>query len=1022
MRVLYLFSLCCLSVSLLAQKPVFVPVDPENRLSTEEVLQSINAENIPLPSYDSQRAANFNPQALALIATNGVIKRYEARPNAQTGLPDWIRLWGPGLNTGGMDDQLSAWLTALGPAWSVDKTDEEFEEIKVDVEGDGLVHVTMQQQYQGVPIYGNELKAHFKNDRLYLLNGRVTPSPDISTQPTLAEEEAVTVVKNAVQRHARLKHLQEFEMQLLGEEQIQEELVIYHQGNAWNDPVLAYSITIVPNLAARWHYIIDAHTGAILDELDHLCHVLPPPEVTTALDLFGIGRTIHSYEIGGTNFLIDASRPMFNASNSNLPNEPVGAVWTINGNNNSPANDDFSATHNTSSGNFWNDPLAVSAHYNAGESYQYFLETFNRNSINGQGGTVISLINITEDDGSDMDNAFWNGQAMFYGNGNQAFSSPLAKSLDVAGHEISHGVIQNTANLEYRGESGALNESFADIFGALIEGDGWQMGEDVVNPAVFPSGALRDLSNPNNGGNSLGDPGWQPAHTDEQFFGTADNGGVHINSGIPNRAFFLFASSVGTDKAEQVFYRALTTYLTRSSQFLDLRAAVAQAADDLYGQAEINAAIDAFNAVGIGSGGGGGTVDDNQEDIEVNPGREFVLYTEGNNNNLYLRDAETLEFFANPLSNNDPISKPSITDDGTVIVFVNSSNQIQVIQIDWSGPSASSSLLSDNPVWRNAAISRDGGRLAALTTDNDNRVFVFDLSNGGIGNTYELYNPTTSSDGATTGDVQYADVLEWDLSGEFLVYDAFNVIQNQNGSTIDYWDIGFIEVWNNSTNDFGDGFISKLFSNLPENSSVGNPTFSKNSPYILALDFLPGDGSAFLYGVNIETGDVGEIFENGRLNYPNYSVQDNQIIFDAEEDTFGDKIIGIVDLNEDKITPSSNAFIFIENGFAGARWGGWFAIGERDLVGTLDPASDDAWAQAFPTVSNGQLTLTWELTKSSDVQLEVLDMLGRSLHQRSWRQSFGAVQENLELDLPAGSYLLQLRAGQRQFSQLIVVE
>lgn len=1022
MRILYLFFFCSLSVVLLAQKPILTPVAPEDRLSTEEVLQSLNTENIPLPIYDSRRAAHFNPQAISLIATNGIIKRYEARPNAQTGLPDWIRLWGPSLNLGSPEQQLAAWLAALGPAWSVDKTDEAFEAIKVDTEEDGRVHITLQQKHQGIPIYGNELKAHFKNERLYLLNGRVTPSPTVATEPTLTEEQAVSIVKDAVQRHARLKHLHDLEMQLLGEEQVQQELVIYHPNDAWHEAVLAYSITIVPNLAARWHYIIDAQTGSILHELDHLCHVLPPPEVTTAVDLFGISRTIHSYEIGGTNFLIDASRPMFNASDSDLPNQPVGAVWTINGNNNSPANDDFAATHNTSAGNFWNDPLAVSAHYNAGESYRYFRETFNRNSINGQGGTVISLINITEDDGTDMDNAFWNGQAMFYGNGNQAFSSPLAKSLDVAGHEISHGVIQNTANLEYRGESGALNESFADIFGAMIEGDGWQMGEDVVNTAVFPSGALRDLSNPNNGGNGLGDPGWQPAHTNEQFFGTADNGGVHINSGIPNRAFFLFATAVGTDKAEQVFYRALTTYLTRSSQFLDLRAAVAQAAGDLYGQTEVNAAINAFNTVGIGSGGNGGTVDDNQDDLEVNPGQEFVLYTEGTNNNLYVRNAETLELFANPLTNNDPLSKPSITDDGTLIVFVNSNNQIQVVEIDWSTPSASTSLLSNNPVWRNAAISRDGRRLAALTTDNDNLIFVFDLSSGGAGVTYELFNPTTSSDGTTTGDVQFADVLEWDLSGEFLVYDAFNVIQNQNGSVIDYWDIGFIQVWDNSSNDFGDGFISKLFSNLPENSSVGNPTFSKNSPYILALDFIPGDGNSFLYGVNIESGDVGEIFENLRLNYPNYSVQDNQIIFDAEEDTFGDKVIGIVDLNEDKITPASNAFIFIENGFAGARWGGWFAIGERDLVGTLDPASDDAWAQAFPTVSNGQLTLAWELTESSDVQLEVLDMLGRSLHQRSWGQSFGAVQERLALDLPAGSYLLQLRAGQRQFSQLIVVE
>ena len=85
---------------------------------------------------------------------------------------------------------------------------------------------------------------------------------------------------------------------------------------------------------------------------------------------------------------------------------------------------------------------------------------------------------------------------MFYGNGKNAFSSPLAKAQDVGGHEMSHGVIQNTANLEYVNQSGALNESFADVFGAMIDRNDWKMGEDIVNTSVFPSGALRDLEDP----------------------------------------------------------------------------------------------------------------------------------------------------------------------------------------------------------------------------------------------------------------------------------------------------------------------------------------------------------------------------------------------------------------------------------------------------------------------------------------------------------------------------------------------
>jgi bacillolysin len=147
------------------------------------------------------------------------------------------------------------------------------------------------------------------------------------------------------------------------------------------------------------------------------------------------------------------------------------------------------------------------------------------------------LINVADEDGSSMGNAFWNGQAMFYGNGDGAFQ-PLARGLDVAGHEMTHGVVQSTANLDYEGESGALNESFADVFGSMIDRDDWKIGEDVVKTSAFPSGALRSLEDPHNGASTNNfNAGWQPRHYDERYKGTEDNGGVHINSGIPTGHF-----------------------------------------------------------------------------------------------------------------------------------------------------------------------------------------------------------------------------------------------------------------------------------------------------------------------------------------------------------------------------------------------------------------------------------------------------------------------------------------------------
>lgn len=151
---------------------------------------------------------------------------------------------------------------------------------------------------------------------------------------------------------------------------------------------------------------------------------------------------------------------------------------------------------------------------------------------------------------------------MFYGNGAQSFM-PLARGLDVAGHEMSHGVIESTANLDYEGESGAINESFADVFGVLIDRDDWKVGEDVVRLGEFPSGALRNIGDPHNGAQTNDFGRWQPRHVNEQYKGTADNGGVHINSGIPNYAFYLFVQEMAKHLMKQQQKELLKKYTTK---------------------------------------------------------------------------------------------------------------------------------------------------------------------------------------------------------------------------------------------------------------------------------------------------------------------------------------------------------------------------------------------------------------------------------------------------------------------------
>jgi hypothetical protein len=257
------------------------------------------------------------------------------------------------------------------------------------------------------------------------------------------------------------------------------------------------------------------------------------------------------------------------------------------------------------------DAIAQAAHDNAGKVYDYYFNTFKRDGIDGRGSPMVSTVHYGNDP-EDAENAAWIGerQQMIYGDGGKIFK-PLAYGLDVVGHEFTHGVTDATANLIYQGQSGALNESYSDVFGALIDRANWTVGEEVVKSPPFPTRVLRSLEDPGLNGqydprNPLSGVG-QPSNMREMArlpnSRRSDNGGVHINSGIPSRAAFLVAQALGKEKMEQIYYRTLMQYLTPDSDFGDAARATIRAAQELYGANDANAVRDAFAQVGIDAGG-----------------------------------------------------------------------------------------------------------------------------------------------------------------------------------------------------------------------------------------------------------------------------------------------------------------------------------------------------------------------------------------------------------------------------------
>ncbi|GJM31548.1 MAG: hypothetical protein DHS20C18_05490 [Saprospiraceae bacterium] len=995
-----------------------IPVAPRN-LPSGLPFQSVDLTTVPNAAFPSLRVLARDKHGLPIFIEGKLADQHRQLP---------------------LEEQAFLFLETISHLTKIKDARGEFLLMKTNTDQEGFTHLQMHQIYKGIPVYGSEIRLHARNGVVQVFNGRYLPTPQLENlTPQVDAQQARRLVNTDLEGITNLRLLSEWEKQFTVDTDTPPQLIIYNDVQNDDLPVLAWRIEAVPNLLEHWTYFVDAQSGAVIHRRKNTCSFSPhhlyhpgaescspevnltapliphlpgtttmlPPGPTTAVanDLKGQARTINVYEEGGTYVLLDAGRVMFDPA-SNIPNDTRGAIITVNALNTHPANDDFGAEYILSNNNSWNVPAAISAHYHAGECYEFYRQIHSRNSINGQGGNIVSFIEVSETDGSDMDNAFWNGAAMFYGNGNQYFSNPLQKSLDTGGHEMTHGVVQNTANLVYEGQAGALNESFADVFGVLIDPTNWQLGEDIVNSSFYPSGALRDMSNPNQGGSGLSSPGWQPAHMN-QFQDLpntpqGDNGGVHINSGIPNHAFYLYANSVGLSKAGTTYYRALSEYLTLNSQFIDARLAVVRAATDLYGanSTEVNTAKSAFDQVGITNGSGSS----GPPDLEINPGDDFILVSDGNLDGLYLFDGNTVP----QITTTSIISRPSITDDGSAIIFVADDNTIRIMEYNPNLGQYEEFFLEQNPqtIWRNAAISKDGSKLAALTTDYDNFIFVFDF-NTGQGLDFELYNPT-SAQGVTTDDVQYADFIEWDYAGERILYDAYNVLDDDFGNTSDYWDVGLIRVWDNAFNNFDDGFIIKIFNGLPDNTGVGNPTFAKNSPLVVALDFI-GDAQNFsdftILGVDLIAGEVGEISQNSILGYPNYSVNDNQMIFDAEDFSTGNNL-EIINLNADKITSNGSSQALIEGG----KWGVWFATGERELVGIQDLQALNNQLLLMPNPVKDQATLSFTAETNGKAMIEIFDLLGRSLQQEQQAVQKGENQLNLSLgDLPDGTYFVRLR-------------
>lgn len=453
----------------------------------------------------------------------------------------------------------------------------EFEVTKVNTDKLGMKHYRTQYFVDGIPVYGSEMMVHVDKDgNVYALNGEAEPTVKVKnfkSEVKLSSANAAAVAEKAI------------DVQLDNSIEPTAELYLYEVEKEYK-PVYIVNISFIDPYPAYWHIYVDAKTGKVIKKNNEVRY--DGPTTGSGVGVDGVTKTLNTYLSSGSYYLYDTTKAM------------SGIIKTYTANNGTSLPGSY-VTDADNNFNASTQEAGVDAHYYAGLTYDYYYNTHGRNSYDNNGSDIISTVHYD----SNYNNAFWNGSQMVYGDGDGSTFIELSGGLDIIAHELTHAVTEYSANLEYHNQSGALNESFSDVFGVLVEGDtnDWLIGEDIYTPGT-PGDALRSMSNP-----ELYN---QPAHMDDYYNSPdtyyGDWGGVHTNSGIPNKAFYLVATDIGFAKSGDIYYRALTQYLTSTSEFVDARAALEQCAIDLYGQgAELTAIEDAFDAVGITDGGGSGS-------------------------------------------------------------------------------------------------------------------------------------------------------------------------------------------------------------------------------------------------------------------------------------------------------------------------------------------------------------------------------------------------------------------------------
>ncbi len=480
--------------------------------------------------------------------------------------------------------------------------DDELKPISISSDQLGQTHYRYQQYYKGIALADRQFLLHEKDSRVFLAHGEIVSGLVMETTPALSEQQALRLALDHIGAEAYMwedpgneAFLQREQNDASATFMPKGELQISagHGARGPQDFRLVYRFDIYAEKPlGRYDVDVDAKTGAIVKVSSRLYEA----------DVASQGTSVYNGTVTFTADEVtdDTYRLRERGRGNGVETYDMQRTTSF-----ANARDFIDADNNFTDANA---QVGVSVHWAAEATYDYYLSKHNRKSYNNANGVIRSYAHFD----NNWFNAQWDGSRMRFGDGNNN-TTPLV-TLDIVAHEFTHGVTQYEAGLIYANESGALNESFSDIFGNAVEFEvlktegSWDMGQGAV--------LIRSMSNPK----TLGQPDtykgarWVP--TTNTPNGTNDYGGVHTNSGVQNYWFYLLSEGgsgvndygdayaitpLGLERAAEIAYRNLSTYLTTNSTYQEARLATIYSMMDLYGfkTPEYQTALAAWSAVGV---------------------------------------------------------------------------------------------------------------------------------------------------------------------------------------------------------------------------------------------------------------------------------------------------------------------------------------------------------------------------------------------------------------------------------------